>query len=172
VSIRKDIVIQDACILFDLIDLGLMTPFFNLEITVMTTPQVIVEVVDDDQLNITQGYIDNGRLKVDGNGELTEIQRILNNNSGLSFADSSVLELAIRVNGAVLSSDLKLRNATVRSGLTVRGILWVVEELHTSKLLATAEALQKLSLYKKINDRAPRVEIRILIEKISKLEGI
>lgn len=163
--------IQDACILFDLIDLGLIVPFFSLELTVMTTPQVVVEVTDDDQLHVTRGFIENGRLIVDGTGGLTEIQEILSKNSGLSFADSSVLELAIRVNGAVLSSDLKLRNATTRGGLTVRGILWVVEELHASKLLSKTEALEKLSLYEKINDRAPRSEIRILIEKISKLEG-
>lgn len=169
-SARKDIVIQDACILFDLIDLGLIAPFFSLELTVMTTPQVVIEVTDDDQLHVTREFIENGTLIVDGTGGLTEIQEILGKNSGLSFADSSVLELAIRVNGAVLSSDLKLRNATARSGLTVRGILWVVEELHASKLLSKTEALEKLSLYEKINDRAPRSEIRILIERISKLE--
>lgn len=169
-STRKEIVIQDACIIFDLIDLGLMAPFFNLEINVMTTPQVIVEVVDDDQSSVTKGYIDNGKLKVDGNGGLTEIQDILSKNSGLSFADSSVLELAIRVNGGVLSSDLKLRNATTRSGLTVRGVLWVVEELHTNRLLSTSEALEKLNLYERINDRAPRTEIKILIERISRIE--
>lgn len=169
-SVRKDIVIQDACILFDLIDLGLIMPFFSLELMVMTTPQVVVEVTDDDQWHITREFIENGSLVVDGSGELTKIQEILSKNSGLSFADSSVLELAIRVNGAVLSSDLKLRNATARSGLTVRGILWVVEELHASKLLSKIEVLEKLSHYEKINDRAPRSEIRILIEKISKLE--
>lgn len=169
-STRKGIVIQDACILFDLMDLGLIVPFFNLELTVMTTPQVIVEIVDDDQSSVTKEYIDSGKLRVDGNGELTEIQEILSKNSGLSFADGSVLELAIRVDGAVLSSDLKLRNATTRSGLTVRGVLWVVEELHTSKLLSTNEALDKLSLYEKINDRAPRAEIKILADRISKIE--
>ncbi len=162
--------IQDACILFDLIDLGLISVFFDLDFDVMTTPQVMIEVLDGDQVNLTDNLVKNGRLKVDDKGNLTEIQKILIENSGLSFADSSVLELAIRVNGIVLSSDLKLRNATSRNGLAVRGVLWIIEELLANKLLSSEEALSKLSLYQGINDRAPRAEIKALIDRISKIE--
>jgi len=168
VSTKNKIVIQDACILFDLIDLGLISVFFEMDLNVMTTPQVIIEVLDGDQMRLTDRLINNGKLKVDDNGNLTEIQAILTKNSGLSFADSSVLELAIRVNGIVLSSDLKLRNATSRNGLTVRGVLWIVEELHSKSLLSSDEAISKLTLYQGINDRAPRAEIKALIDRIQK----
>lgn len=167
-SASKQIVVQDACVIFDLIDLGLMASFFSLEITVMTTPQVIMEVLDGDQMNITNEFITDGKLTIEGNGSLTDIEKVLGENSGLSFADSSVLELAIRKSGAVLSSDLKLRNATARNRLTVRGILWVVEELYTANLLTATEAIEKLRMYERINDRAPRAEIKALIERLSK----
>lgn len=144
-----------------------MVPFFNLDLRVMTTPQVILEVVDDDQLIITREFIDNGKLTVDGSGELAEIQDILQNNSGLSFSDSSVLELAMRVNGIVLSSDLKLRNATVRNGLSVRGILWIIDELFTQHVIGSQQAIEKLHLYLKINDRSPRNQIAEMIKRLT-----
>jgi predicted nucleic acid-binding protein len=166
VSTKKEIVVQDACILFDLIDLGLISVFFDLDYDVMTTPQVMTEVLDGDQMSLADNLVNNGRLKVDDKGDLTEIQEILIKNSGLSFADSSVLELAIRVNGTVLSSDLKLRNATSRNGLTVRGVLWIVEELYAKSLLSSDEAISKLNHYQGINDRAPRAEIKALVDRI------
>lgn len=167
-STSKEIVVQDACVLFDLIDLGLIHSFFEMDLTVMTTQQVITEIEDGDQLSLVNEFIVTGRLSIDDTGELDEIRRIIGENSGLSFADGSVLELALRRKGTVLSSDLKLRNATVRNSLTVRGVLWIIVELQACNLLSTAMAIEKLHLYGRINDRAPRVEIKALIEKFSK----
>jgi len=167
VSTSKEIVVQDACVLFDLIDLGLIGLFFDLELTVVTTNQVIKEVEDGEQLSVVTEFISSGKLLLDNDGTFEEISRILDENSGLSFADSSVLEVAIRKKGAVLSSDLKLRNATVRSRLTVRGILWIIGELQACEHLTKAEAIEKLKMYQNINDRAPRAEIKIMIERLS-----
>lgn len=166
-STSKEIVVQDACVIFDLIDLGLIHPFFELNLTVITTKQVIREVEDGEQLLIVSEFITNGRLSIDELGEVESINKILFGNSGLSFADSSVLEAAIRRKGAVLSSDLKLRNATVRNSLIVRGILWVIDELHLNGRLTRQEAIEKLKAYQDINDRAPRKEIKIMIERLT-----
>jgi predicted nucleic acid-binding protein len=167
VSTSKEIVVQDACVIFDLIDLGLIHPFFELALTVITTKQVIKEVEDGEQLMIVSEFMTSGRLSIDDLGEVESINKILFDNSGLSFADSSVLEVAIRRNGVVLSSDLKLRNATVRNSLTVRGILWIIGELHLNGRLTTQEAIDKLRTYQDINDRAPRKEIKIMIERLT-----
>jgi predicted nucleic acid-binding protein len=166
VSASREIVVQDACVIFDLIDLGLIHTFFDLPVDVYTTHQVIEEIDYPIQLDVINNLIADGKLLVKSDGSVSHIYAIVSENSGLSFADGSVLELAIRVNGVVLSSDMKLRNATVRNSLTVRGVLWVIEELQRHSLLSTEDAIEKLSIYEYINDRAPRTEIRYMIERL------
>jgi hypothetical protein len=170
VSTSKEIVVQDACVLFDLIELGLMHPFFELDLKVLTTIQVIGEIEDLEQLNIVNEFISSGKLGIDSTGLHEDINEILTNNSGLSFADSSVLALALRINGSVLSSDLKLRHATIRNKLTVRGVLWVLDELHTNNNFTTSETINRLKQYQNINDRAPRMEIKAMIDRLSKIK--
>ena len=166
-STSKDIVIQDACILFDLIDLGLIDAFFELNLTVLTTPQVMVEIEEEEQLRKVEEFTSAKKLIIDKEGLLDHVDKIFGENSGLSYTDCSVLELALRKQGIVLSSDWKLRTATVRSNLTVRGVLWIIDELHVQKRLTAREAIEKLNLYKQINSRAPQAEIKVMIERLT-----
>lgn len=160
---QTEIVIKDACILFDLIDLDLMEAFYTLPVSVLTTPQVINEIEEESQLEIVNRFVDTNELIVDGDGDLDEIENILSTNKGLSFADSSVLELAIRKNGCVLSSDGQLRIVTTKNDLAVRGLLWVIRELVNNFILTRPEAIAKLKQYPEINSRAPKAEIKELI---------
>lgn len=166
-SIEKDIVIQDACIIFDLIDLGLIGHFFDLNLTVFTCPEVIGEITDPDQLESTNVFINNGRLGVDRNGDFDKIEEIFNTNAGLSLTDCSVLELALRRSGTVLSSDLSLRRTTKRSGLNVRGVLWIIDELVNQKIINSEEAIKTLNRYLQINSRAPKSEINDMIKRLT-----
>lgn len=166
-SIEKDIVIQDACIIFDLIDLGLIGHFFDLNLTVFTCPEVIGEITDPDQLESTNVFINNGRLGVDGNGDFDKIEEIFRTNAGLSLTDCSVLELALRRSGSVLSSDLSLRKATKKSGLNVRGILWIISELVNQDIIDHLEAIGSLNRYLQINSRAPKSEIHEMIRRLT-----
>jgi predicted nucleic acid-binding protein len=164
---EKEIVVKDACILFDLIELNLVSPFFNLDLTVLTTPQVIAEIMDLEQLRVIREYIETERLVVDGEGELEAIDDILGENKGLSFADSSVLELAIRKNATVLSSDGSLRKVSIKQNLTVRGMLWIIEELYNKGIVNVNDALNALSAYATMNPRTPKSDIDKLILKLS-----
>lgn len=166
-STNREIVVQDACILFDLIDLGLISTFFQLDLVVMTTPQVIAEIIDPTQLAIVSKYIDRNQLLIDAWGQLDAIDLLLFENKGLSFADSSVLELALRKNAIVLSSDGGLRRVSVKKNLTVSGLLWIVEELCVKNLLSVAQAKEKLEHYPRINRRVPIKEIERLISKLT-----
>lgn len=166
-SASKEIVIQDACILFDLIDLGLIDTFFELNLTVLTTPQVMAEIEEEEQLRKVQEFTAVKKLIIDEEGLLDHVDKIFGENNGLSYPDCSVLELALRKQGTVLSSDWKLRTATVRNNLTVRGVLWIIDELHIQKRLTASEAIEKLNLYRKINSRAPLVEIKTMIEGLT-----
>lgn len=166
VSTNEDIIIKDSCILFDLLDLDLMDHFFKLPIRVYTTVQVIDEVQEDHQKNAVDKYVSGGHISVDRDGTLETISDILTNAPGLSFTDSSVLELAYRLQGVVLSADKSLRKESVKRNLTVRGMLWVIEEMCSKNIITTEVAIEKLNLYPQVNDRAPKIEIVALIEKI------
>ncbi|MGN6163139.1 MAG: hypothetical protein ACTHOF_01230 [Flavisolibacter sp.] len=165
-SDKKEIVIKDACILFDLVDLDLLGHFFSLAVMAMTTPQVIGEITDEQQLQAVSAYIDNGLLQVDNSGEYEAILKISEGYPGLSTADSSVLELALRKDAIIFSSDGLLRKISTRKELTVRGVLWIIEQLYTEGIITKDMALEKLQVYSEINARAPKKEIDKLLEKL------
>jgi len=166
VSTSKEIVVKDACVLFDLIDLNLISTFFQLDLIVLTTPQVIAEITDPSQMEIVLGYLKRNRLTIDTWGQLDAIDALLIENNGLSFADSSVLELALRKNAVVLSSDGSLRKVSANKGLVVRGVLWIIEELVIKKLVTKEEAMSILDVYPTINLWAPLSEIKKLLERL------
>lgn len=163
---KNQIVIQDACILFDLVDLSLLRVFFQLELIVFTTPQVINEITDENQWAEIKHYLNDGKLTVDSEGVYEEIVKIYEKYSGLSVADSSVLELAIRKNAVILSSDGSLRKIATRINYIVRGTLWIIEELCSNGFITHSHAIEKLEMYSSINQRAPVKEIRHLIAKL------
>jgi len=169
VSTNNEIVIKDSCILFDLIDVGLLQDFFKLELLAYTTQQVLDEITEESQLTEIVFYINNGRLIIDSEGPYDSIAVIYDENPGLSFTDSSVIELASRKNGVILSADKSLRNEAVRRNFTVRGLLWIIEELHTKKIISFEKALESLRIYPEINKRAPKKEIDKLITKLNSI---
>ena len=164
-SDKKQIVIKYACILFDLVDLNLLGDFFQLELIALTTPQVIGEITNETQWQEISKFVDSGHLQIDSEGEFEVVQKIYDEYPGLSIPASSVLELALRKDAIIYSSDGSLRKISIKHGFTVRGILWIIDELHTNGALSKGQAVEKLNLYEAINQRAPLKEIKKLIEK-------
>lgn len=167
-SSKSQIVIKDACILFDLVDLNLLEDFFRLELYAITTPQVIGEITNEAQWIEIKKYIDDGKLTIDNSGELQAISDLYDMHPGLSIADSSVLELGIRKQAIIFSSDGSLRKISQKNNLTVRGILWIIEELTNKEMITIVTALNKLDEYQTINQRSPVKEIQNLITKLLK----
>jgi len=164
---KKEIVIKDACILFDLVDLNLLEDFFQLEVSAFTTPQVIGEITNESQWGEVSKFINNRKLQIDSDGEFEAIAEIFDEYTALSIPDSSVLELAIRKDAIIFSSDGSLRKISVAKNLTVRGVIWIVEELYNKGFLSKEVAIQKLNFYETINQRAPIKEIKKLTEKLN-----
>jgi len=167
VSDKKQIVIKDACILFDLVDLNLLKNFFQLEVIALTTPQVIGEITNEDQWKEVSKFIEGGQLQIDSDGEFGAIQELYDEFSGLSLPDCSVLELAIRKDAIVYSSDGSLRKISIKRNLIVRGVLWIVEEVYTKGLITKEIAFETLLKYQSINQRAPLKEIEKLMAKLN-----
>jgi len=167
---EREILINDSCILFDLIDLNLIEAFFKSDCNVYTTQMVIAEIADDAQLSVISKYISSGRLNIDSEDSFETIQSLFDKLPGLSYTDCSVLELAIRKKGVIISSDKGLRNESKRRNLTARGILWIIETLLKKEIITTEIALEKLKILPEINQRAPFKEITLLINKLENID--
>jgi len=169
---ETNILINDSCIIFDLVDLELLQEFFQLDYSFYTTPQVISEFTDDGQISEIEQCIHQKILKIDPYGALETIQNLYDINPGLSFADCSILELAIRVNGILLTSDKSLRKISMKNNLEIRGILWIIAELIEKEIISTHLAISRLENYHNFNLRIPKTEIRQLIDKLKGLTNI
>lgn len=168
-SAEPFVVIKDACILVDLIDLKLLEPFYLLEVTPVTTGFVVAEILDEAQAALVQQSIADGKLTVYDDGDILEITALYEEHAGLSFADCSVLDLSLRVPGLLLSSDKSLRNEAKRRELVVKGLLWVINQLFENQILSKTECLLKLEQYPLINPRTPKKDIQLLIDKLNSL---
>lgn len=167
VSIERTIVIKDACILIDLIDLDVLEAFYQLDITAVTTGFVVAEILEEEQVLAIKKVIEDGKLTVFDDGDVENINALTDQHPGLSFADCSVLELAFRVPGIILSADGSLRNEAKRRQLTVKGSLWVLNQLVEQGFMTKSECLAKLDLYPRVNPRAPKRDIQLLINKLT-----
>lgn len=165
VSDKVEIVVKDACIFFDLIDLGLLPNFYQLPLVVFTTPQVLLEITDEMQLAEITGYVASGQLQIDHFGNLETIASFAESNRGISFTDASVLEAAIRRKASILSSDKSLRNESKRRDIPIHGLLWVLDELYNQEIITLKLLIEKLEAYPEVNKRAPKSEIETLLKK-------
>ena len=169
-SNRDKILINDSCVLFDLVDLNLIDLFFQLDFTFYTTTQVIEEIKDEIQIASINKFTTTGVLVVDNSGSFESIERLFDKYPGLSYTDSSVLELAMRLEGILISSDKKLRNISKSKNLEVKGFLWIIYKLVEEKMLERQKAIDILTEYPKINVRAPIKDINKLIQMIKSLK--
>ena len=167
----NNILINDSCILFDLIDLNLIDDFFCLEYSFFTTGHVIAEIKDETQISTIEKYLSIGLLKVDNSGSLDSIELLYDLYNGLSYTDSSVLELAIKnEKGVLLSSDKKLRNISKSKNLEVRGFLWIIYKLAEDRIISVHKAMEVLNKYPKVNEEAPIKEIKKLEQILNNLK--
>lgn len=169
-SDSNNILINDSCILFDLVDLNLLDDFFQLEYSYYTTISVIEEIIDDSQMAIVKNYVSNNKLIVDNHGLLDSIESIYDMYPSLSFTDSSVLELAARKKGILLSSDKSLRNISKQNDINVKGLLWIIITLVEKNIISNEKAMEKLNLYPHINVRAPIKEINKCKQELMNLK--
>jgi len=124
------IAVTDACIFIDLIELDLVSSFFQLNVDLHTTIDVINELFPN-QKKILQAYEAVNKLNVHnlGEGDFSEMEKIPFP-KGLSHQDKSVIYLALTLgNAIVLSSDKLVRSFAEKQGLEYHGLLWIIDEL-------------------------------------------
>ena len=151
------IIINDANILIDLVHLNMMNNFIQLELDLKTT-DFIFEELNDDQKEIINVYIESNQIELittEEDEDFESIASILDNSSGLSFEDCSVWHYANKLNGILLSGDGKLRKQATANGVSVKGILYIFDQLLLKKLISFDYAIEKIEELYKINPRLP-----------------
>jgi rRNA-processing protein FCF1 len=151
------IIINDANILIDLVHLDLMSEFIKLELDLKTT-DVVFDELNDNQKVIIEAYIYSKHIDlitIEKEDDFESIMTILESSSGLSFEDCSVWHYANKLNGILLSGDGKLRKQAMANGISVKGILYVFDQLLVYEIISFELAIVKLEQLYEINPRLP-----------------
>jgi predicted nucleic acid-binding protein len=162
--------ITDANIFIDLIHIGLLESFFDLEFDFHTTNEVILELISDQQAMIMK-IVEAKKLKII---KLTEEEHeiIENENFGtkkLSLADKTVFYVAKKINAIILSGDNLLRKVSIKKDFEVHGSLWILESLVSKQIINSKDAEQKLIQLMAYNPRLPKNECFKKLEEWRKL---
>jgi len=162
----KNILVKDACIIIDLIELDLLDVFLSLDYIVITSQSVIKEITDKTQAELLANHIKANRMQKENDGELDAILKLMGKHTGISYADATVLELSLRIEATLLSADKLLRKAGKDEGATICGTLWVIKELYLTKMISSTVAVTKINELIKINTRIPFNLCKNLIKEI------
>lgn len=147
--------VTDACIFIDLFSVSLIDHFFELDIEVHTTHEVINEL-DNHQKAHLNTFQTNGKLTVHIL-QPTDFKTLheLNLPNALSFPDKTVLHIALKLNALVLSSDGAVSKNAGKLQLEYHGMLWIFDRLVICNILSPEQAhllltamINKNSLYK------------------------
>lgn len=140
------VIVNDANILIDLIGLGLLTNFFELNYEFYTTSLVFEELEDEQQIEL-QKYVDLEILLVQQMSEeqLVEINNIQKTKTSLSFQDCSAFYQAQIENGILVTSDNTLRKFAKSKNQEVHGHLWIFDKMIESETITGELAIEKLN---------------------------
>lgn len=153
--------INDANILIDIVQLDLVEAFLALDFEMYTTDFVFEELESfQKEVLISKKLI---ILKTDEN-ELLHILELSTLHNGLSFEDCSVWYYAQKMNGVLITGDGRLRAKAKASGIEVKGIIYIIEEIKNQNIIEKLICVEKLEALKILNNRLPIAEIDKRIE--------
>ena len=138
------VAVTDACIFIDLIELDLLSSFFELQLEVNTSVDVFYELYPSQQGLLTE-FKSEGKLFI--HNILPEERDVIAGASyprSLSESDKSVVFLAKKINALILSSDKALRNYSKRNSIPYHGMLWIFDRLIESNLVSGKVAVAKI----------------------------
>lgn len=139
------IVVNDANILIDLIELELLVPFFALDFEFYTTDLILAELFEEQQ-QLLQPYIEQQILiveEINGSG-LEKIVEIQMEKPQLSEQDCSAFYQAQKLQATLITSDNNLRGFAQSQNLDVHGHLWVFDKMVESATITLQMASAKL----------------------------
>ena len=162
------VVVNDTNIFIDLYSIGLIDDLFKLPFSVHTVDLVLNEIVNERHKKVLMDFVDSGLLNM-GTFSADELGLIiaLKEEAGgnVSFVDCAVWYYAKSNNYILLTGDRQLRNRAISHNVTVKGVLYIFDELVRCKIITPRYAADKLNELRIINQRLPRALIQERIDK-------
>jgi hypothetical protein len=163
------IAIQDANILIDLHQTGLLENYFALENDTHITDLVLGEVHHD-----VKAYVERGELKV-RTFTAAEVMALVKFKAiqppSLSLEDCSVLQLAIEKKAILLTGEKTLMNTARRANIEAHGILWLFDLMLEKEVLTVKVAIKAMEKLMETNPRLPIDECQKRLRKWTTLTG-
>lgn len=166
---QMEVIVEDANILIDLFNTGLIRHCQKMDVEFHTTKYVVKEIDDPNQSALLEALMANKLLLVDNiEGEdfmlFTLMAAEYKAISNLTDEDCSVMFLAEKLNCRLLTSDQKLKRHAMERGIQTNGLLWIVDMLVDDGVVSPADMITYMQNYLDTNSRAPEVEINRRIE--------
>jgi len=158
----KDIVIYDACIFIDVIDMEILEALSKADYVIHTTSLVKGEIVRPEQRAAIERWLDISIYKYDKieqYQDLFDFKESVQPRKNLSDPDFSILKLAIDKSAPLYTTDGKLREVAKIHGVQVHGSLGLVVELNRDKYLTKSEAQEAIAKLVKSNTRLSKTFI-------------
>lgn len=152
------LLIHDANVLIDLIDIDLLDLALDLPYGMTMTDLVYGEIEDPKQSHVLATCITKKRIRVitSTTKEMDVIIASMKSSSSLSLADCSVLYHADILDGIVITGDRKVRKEAGSRNIKVHGTPWILMQLVEAKRLCPLDAITKMDLLLAVNPRLPR----------------
>ncbi|MEI6410009.1 MAG: hypothetical protein WCR52_11535 [Bacteroidota bacterium] len=157
------IFVTDANIFIDLYYAGLLKLMPRLGLPIVTTQLVADELNYEQQVDLQVLVISNTlEIREVSLEEIMELTLPM----GLSLPDRSVICLAVRENGVIVSGDGLVRRTSGNFGIDVRGLLWLFDEFVSMNLVSPLEAAEKLEfLVMEKGSRQPNSDYHARLKK-------
>lgn len=158
------LLLNDANILIDIVKLEIVDAFLSLDFDLHTTDFVLAELNDFQQQRITTERL--SIIKTESTEDFSSIIELANTHKGLSFEDCSVWYYTQKMNGILITGDGTLRKKALASGIIVKGILYLLDEIKSQNNMSDVEFIEMLQKLIKINDRLPNHVIEKRIQEM------
>jgi len=153
--------ITDTNVLFDVIKIGVLPEFFNLDFEICTTVFVIAEILPTPQRDLVETFIRAKKLTVfEFSAEEVEAVKNFDAERNLKrFTDKSVIWKSHQMNCPMITGDKKMREVAEKMGIEVHGSIWVIDELVSKMLISKEKAIMLLEQLRITNSWLPKDEI-------------
>lgn len=158
----RDIVIYDACIFIDILDMGILEALSKADYVIHTTSLVKGEIVQPAQKAAIERclYVSVYKYdRIEQYQELFAFKDSIQPRKNLSDPDFSVLKLAMDKSAPLYTTDGKLREVAKIHGVQVHGSLGLVVELNQDKYLTKSEAQEAIAKLERSNRRLSKAII-------------
>ncbi len=153
------IAIQDACILIDLINIGLLDNCLQLPYHFCTTEIIIEELYDWQKEKLSQCItIGNFTVISITENDMAAITSLVVKYPRLSAEDLSAYQYAFTNKALLLTGDKLLRTLAVNAKIETAGILFIFDQLLQHQLILPQKAAELLKDLCQKNKRLPKVE--------------